>query len=556
VAPKRAADGRRTWSFRDSHGREVTLRGFNVSGSAKLYENGLLPFRNTADAARSARAMRDLTGANTVRFLITWEGVQPEPDRVDTGYLDRAAAQIREFTDRGFHVLLDYHQDLYSSHLFHRGSWYTGDGAPKWVVDGGGYPRESCGACLMWGQNMLSNKAVRQAAYDFWHNRTITTAAGEVAVQDAYLRQARAAMTHLRRVLPPSSFRAVIGFDAFNEPYDGGLDGATGARWERDFLLPFYQRFRAAMDEAGWTDKPVFAEPLVFWNTGFLEQGGFTETGPLGPRYVFNSHYYDGARMTVDPTPASDGTYAAATGRIRDRADELATAPFVSEFGHRMTGWGSDRGPWMTRAMYQGMDHGIRGADWWEDAAASGSVLSGTQWHWDVYSGRHREPMNGNPDKVLTGGDAWNDEDHSVVASDDDGTVRLRLDRRVLDRLHPAAVSGDTLAFAYEDMARSGYGRGDGGGRPAVGRKPGCPRRRGFRTSRSCWRAAASSAYWSGGDRRTPPRPGRRPPCTCPRPSGPRTPSSPATWRRRAACRTPAPSPSAGRRARTRPTGC
>jgi hypothetical protein len=90
-----------------------------------------------------------------------------------------------------------------------------------------------------------------------------------------------------------------------------------------------------------------------------VEEGRAAEgvlTGPLGPRYVFDSHYYD-------------GTYAAATGRIRDRADELATAPFVSEFGHRMTGWGSDRGPWMTRAMYQGMDHGIRGADRWEDAA-------------------------------------------------------------------------------------------------------------------------------------------------------------------------------------------
>ncbi|MFP8906222.1 cellulase family glycosylhydrolase [Streptomyces atacamensis] len=474
VAPKTGADGRRTWVFRDSHGRETTLRGFNVSGSTKLYENGLLPFRSTADAARSAQAMRDLTGANAVRFLITWEGVQPAPDRIDTGYLDRAAAQIREFTDRGFHVLLDYHQDLYSSHLFHQGSWYTGDGAPKWVVDGGGYPRESCGVCVMWGQNMLTNKAVRQAAYDFWHNRTITTEAGEVAVQDAYLHQAKAAMTHLRRVLPPSSFRAIAGFDAFNEPYDGGLDGATGARWERDRLLPFYQRFRAAMDEAGWRDKPLFAEPLVFWNTGFLEQGGFTGTGPLGPRYVFNSHYYDGARMTVDPTPAGDGAYAAATGRIRDRAAELATAPFVSEFGHRMTGWGSDRGPWMTRAMYQGMDHGTRGAGWWKDPAASGDVLSGTHWHWDVYSGRHREAMNGNPDKILTEGDAWNDEDHSVVASADDGTVRLRLDRRALDRLYPTAVSGDTLAFAYEDMARSGYARegGEVGGREEAWLRP------------------------------------------------------------------------------------
>ncbi|XRQ04518.1 cellulase family glycosylhydrolase [Actinomadura welshii] len=447
------ADG--NWVFRDGEGREVTLRGFNVSGSTKLYENDLLPFRSTADAAESAQAMRDLTGANAVRFLISWEGVQPAPDRIDHAYLDKVAAQIEEFTDRGIRVLLDYHQDLYSSHLFHEGSWYTGDGAPAWVIEAGDYPRESCGICLLWGMNMQTNAAVRQAMYDFWRNRVLSTDAGPVGVQDAYLAQAKAAMTHLREELPQEAFDSVIGLDPFNEPFDGGLDGGSGLDWEKNHLMPFYHRVRTAMDEAGWAAKPAFVEPLVFWNTGFFEQGGMSSVGRLGTRMVFNTHYYDGARMTLDPSPASDGAYAAPMNEIRARAAELGTAPIVSEFGNKLD---DDRTPWMIRGMYQGMDAGVPGRTWWNEPADGGAVLSAIQWHWDIYSGRHHELMNGNPRKVQTEGDAWNDEDHSVVALNDAGEVALRLDQRVLDRLYPAAVNGDTLAFAFEDLARSGYG--------------------------------------------------------------------------------------------------
>jgi hypothetical protein len=310
----------------------------------------------------------------------------------------------------------------------------------------------------MWGQNMMTNKAVRGAAHDFWRNREIQTSVGPVRVQDAYVAQATEAMTYLRQRLTAQEFQAVIGLDPFNEPFDGGLDGGSGVEWEKARLLPFYQRMRGAMDAAGWAAKPAFVEPLPFWNTGFFEEGGLSSVGALGTRYVFNSHFYDGARMTIDPRPAADGVYDAAMNEIRDRARTLATAPFVSEFGNRLSGTGSGRTPWMVRAMYQAMDYGVPGRDWWGRAASGGDVLSSTHWHWDVYSGRHHELMNGNPDKVKTEGDAWNDEDFSVVRTDDTGNVTLRLDRRVLDRLYPTGVAGDTLAFAYEDLARSGYG--------------------------------------------------------------------------------------------------
>jgi hypothetical protein len=76
AAPLVTVEGTR---FVDSHGREVVLRGFNVSGEVKLAENGQLPFADATDARRSALAMQELTGANTVRFLLCRHPAQWTP---------------------------------------------------------------------------------------------------------------------------------------------------------------------------------------------------------------------------------------------------------------------------------------------------------------------------------------------------------------------------------------------------------------------------------------------------------------------------------------------
>nr|BBJ55877.1 hypothetical protein SAVMC3_85060 [Streptomyces avermitilis] len=138
--------------FSDGLGREVVLRGYNVSGETKLEENSGLPFASVADARKSATALRTLGGGNSVRFLLSWAHAEPVRGQVDTAYLAAATAQMRAFLDAGIRVFPDFHQDLYSRYLFNSGSWYTGDGAPEWAVDAGDYPAESCGICLFWGR--------------------------------------------------------------------------------------------------------------------------------------------------------------------------------------------------------------------------------------------------------------------------------------------------------------------------------------------------------------------------------------------------------------------
>ncbi|MFC8144563.1 cellulase family glycosylhydrolase [Streptomyces paradoxus] len=443
-------DGR----FTDAHGREIVLRGYNVSGETKLAENKGLPFASVADARESATALRALGGGNTVRFLLSWAYAEPERGQVDTAYLAAATDQMKAFLDAGIRVYPDFHQDLYSRHLFDTDSWYTGDGAPKWAVDAGNYPDESCGICLFWGQNITQNEAVKRASYDFWHNAH--------GVQDAFLATAQRTMEYVRQHLSADQFKGIAGFDPYNEPHAGVYDsGQTSRAWEKDVLWPFYEKFRTRMDTAGWRDKPAFVEPNLFWNANLdfqKQEGGLLDAGALGPRYVFNTHFYDQKAISgvFMWGKAADGQYAGDFRTVRDRAAAARTAAVVSEFGHPLAGNVSDKAPTVLKAMYQALDSRLKGADWWTDPAASGPVLSGSQWQWDIYNGRHRELMNGNPDTVLTAGDAWNDEDLSAVRLDDAGKPVLRQDARLLDRLYPSATAGRTVGFTYEDRSRDG----------------------------------------------------------------------------------------------------
>ncbi|MER7183829.1 cellulase family glycosylhydrolase [Streptomyces hyaluromycini] len=438
--------------FIDGQGREVVLRGYNVSGETKLEENSGLPFASVADAKKSATAVRALGGGNAVRFLLSWAHAEPVQGQVDTTYLANATAQMQAFLDAGIRVFPDFHQDLYSRYLFNSGSWYTGDGAPEWAVALGNYPAESCGICLFWGQNITQNTAVQDAQYDFWHNN--------YGLQDAFLATAQTTMTYLAQHLTSDEFAGVVGFDPYNEPYAGSYDsGETSRTWEQNRLWPFYQKFRARMDAAGWSSKPALVEPNLYWNGNVTNQeGGLLDAGTLGSRYVFNTHFYDQKAISgiLMWGNASDGQYSTDFGTIRDRASAAGTTAIVSEFGHPLSGTTSGKAPTVDKAMYQALDSRLSGANWWSTPASSGPVLSGTQWQWDIYNGRHHELMNDNPDKVLTSGDAWNDEDLSAVNMTDSGTVTLRQDARLLDRIYPGATSGSTLAFTYEDRSRDG----------------------------------------------------------------------------------------------------
>lgn len=285
-------------------------------------------------------------------------------------------------------------------------------------------------------------------------------------VQSQFVWQMGELMTYLKQNLTAQELNYIVGINPINEPYDGGVKPLTYKQWDNLILWPAYERMRKEMIDHGWKTKQLYAEPLVFWSSivGLAAPatgGGHLDYKP-GDGFVFNSHFYDQARMGVTNLKAIDnGTYFKNIDNIRDEARYLNLAPFVSEFGM----WNGDKGyrdsARTNNAVYQALEATNQANN---KALNSGKeikkrsrhldfyapVISATQWHWGYYYNNHQEYQNDNPNKLKTKHDAWNDEKFSVI--DNYGKDYL-LPQKVLERIYPRAVQGDIMHFAYDPKA-------------------------------------------------------------------------------------------------------
>src|SRR5690606_20366633 len=106
----------------------------------------------------------------------------------------------------------------------------------------------------------------------------------------------------------------VLGFEPLNEPFDGGIGKMTYREFDNQLLWPSYERVRASLTAAGAADKPVYAEPMVFWSSiaGVMAPatgGQYLDYQP-GDGFVFTPHFYDQARMGIENlSVARNGSY-------------------------------------------------------------------------------------------------------------------------------------------------------------------------------------------------------------------------------------------------------
>lgn len=132
-------------TFRDSENREVTLRGINVAGDAKLPASPDLPSHSPhgffegddlsfvgrpfpSDQAHVHFSRLRRWGYNLIRYIFTWEAIEHAgPKRYDEEWVRHTIDVLRVAKDYGFYVFMDPHQDVWSR-------FTGGSGAPMWTV--------------------------------------------------------------------------------------------------------------------------------------------------------------------------------------------------------------------------------------------------------------------------------------------------------------------------------------------------------------------------------------------------------------------------------------
>ncbi|WP_328310448.1 cellulase family glycosylhydrolase [Streptomyces sp. NBC_00442] len=283
AGPAHTATGHR-W-ITDDRGRALVLTGLNTASSAKSRPDGL-PWIQEADVRREA----DQLGSDFVRLLIQWRNVEPSPGVYDDGYLAGIAERVRWYGARGFHVMLDLHQDVY-------GPAVKGNGAPAWATETDGLPVAGRDP---WELTYIEPGTVR--AFDhFWGTRR--------ASRDLRAHYA-AAWAHVAARFADDP--AVLGYDLMNEPFGGSVQGPA---FEAGPLAALYRQTIAAVravDHDSW----IFVEPEAVSANWGLPSGLPYLADPRGAgeaaRIAYAPHLY--------PLPMDlGGGYTADTGRWVDR---------------------------------------------------------------------------------------------------------------------------------------------------------------------------------------------------------------------------------------------
>ena len=352
--------------FLDGTGEPLLLHGINVVNKSKTkgYTEGIEP----ADFA----AIRSW-GMNCVRLGILWDGLEPQPGRIDEQYLDRIARIVGWAKAEGLYVLLDMHQDLFSLKF--------SDGAPAWATLDEGKPHTRT---AVWSDAYYASQAVQTALDHFWAN---SPGPDGVGLQDHYARVWQRVAERFR------DEPAVLGYDLMNEPFPGRdalraqgmifarlaellrprlgekapaplklmlMEGSPEGRkqitewlgdlelfqgvlaagapimqeFERGRLMPFYARVRQSIRQVD-TNHILFLEPAMSANLGIPSALAplADQQGRRDPQQAYAPHGYDIVLDTPLAAQANNARIELILSRHSETARRLDMPMLVGEWG-------------------------------------------------------------------------------------------------------------------------------------------------------------------------------------------------------------------------------
>ena len=267
----------------DDQGRQVILRGVNYNALGDYYIDQpqypapILP--KPGDFPQMAAL-----GMNSVRLLLSWSKVEPQPGVYDEDYLAQVRSQIEQAAAQGLYVIVDMHQDAWGKYIATRGTsdvcippledaigW---DGAPQWATITDGLT-----TCRIYQREV--SPAVQAAFTNFYLDTQ--------GIQTHFV----AMWQHVVSEVAP--YRNVIGYDLFNEPNPGFLVEADAIT----YLSTFYTRLVTAIraSEAALPSPVqhiIFFEPDIIWSL----LGVTLPTLPVftgDSNIVFAPHFYCGS---------------------------------------------------------------------------------------------------------------------------------------------------------------------------------------------------------------------------------------------------------------------
>lgn len=101
--------------FLDAEGRLRLLRGMAVTYKAPPYIPTTDSFHPVTSFAEQDIQQFKRLNLNLIRLGVPWAAVQPRPDYFDEEYLARVLDLVRSCERAGLYVVIEAHQDLYSS---------------------------------------------------------------------------------------------------------------------------------------------------------------------------------------------------------------------------------------------------------------------------------------------------------------------------------------------------------------------------------------------------------------------------------------------------------